>query len=164
MPLDLEIIRASEFVRVGASGQLDFEASKRALQLIAAACRKRGIDRAILDLRSLPIPGKPIFTRRDLAALVETFHEAGFEQEQRLVVLYRDDPHHGVRKFAFIGTMQGWQVRAFSDFEKALLWLSQENPSENEPDEPSIPVRRIGKKVPVKSEPESGTASADPAS
>src|SRR4051812_26930940 len=107
MPLDLQLIRASEFVRLGPRNKLDFEASKEALRVMAAACRKRGIDRAVLDLRNLEIPAKPMFTRAELTALVETFHEAGFEQHQRLAVLYRADPHHGVRKFAFIGMLHG---------------------------------------------------------
>src|SRR5215510_4106595 len=110
MPMELQIIRASEFVRLGAREHLDFEASKRALALLAQACRKRGIDRAMLDLRELAIPAKPLFTPSQLAALVGTFREAGFSRAQKLAVLYRSDPHRGARLFAFISIMRGWQV------------------------------------------------------
>ena len=41
MPVELQIIQASEFVRLDASEHLDFEASKQALQSMAKACRKR---------------------------------------------------------------------------------------------------------------------------
>src|SRR6267378_7669638 len=123
MPFEVQIIRASEFVRLDAHEHLDFESSKEALHAMAHACRKRGIDRAILDIRTVPIPEKPLFTRDELSALVETFHDAGFTLNQRLAVLYRQDPHQGIRKFAFIGTLKGWHVRAFSDFERALTWL-----------------------------------------
>src|ERR1051326_229484 len=108
MPLDLQIIRASEFIRLDPHEHLDLDASKELLHAIARACRKRGIDRAVLDLRSLPAPAQPLFTRDELSALVETFREAGFTHNQRLAVLYRHDPHQGVRKFAFISTLQGW--------------------------------------------------------
>src|SRR6185369_80852 len=140
MPFDVQIIRASEFVRLDPHEHLDFEGSKEALRTIARACRKRGIDRAVLDLRTLPVPAKPLFTRDELSALVETFRDAGFTHNQRLAVLYRHDPHQGVRKFAFISTLQGWHVRAFSDFEKAFTWLSEQDNAGAPPSE-AVPVR-----------------------
>jgi hypothetical protein len=141
MPLDLQIIRANEFVRVGAREHLNFEASKEALLRLALACRKRGVDCALLDLRELPIPPRPLCTPAELAALLGTFREAGFARRQRLAVLYRSDPHHGARMFAFISAMRGWKVRAFSDFEKALLWLSEEEGRLFERGEQDVPVR-----------------------
>jgi hypothetical protein len=58
MPIQLHVIRASEFVRLDSQEYLDFEASKQALQGLARACRKRGLDRAMLDLRRLALPAK----------------------------------------------------------------------------------------------------------
>jgi hypothetical protein len=141
MPFDLRIIRPSDFIRLSSLGTTDFESSKAALREVAHACRKRGIFRAILDLRDLTIPEKPLLNTTELAALVETFHDAGFTRAQRLAVLYRRDPHHGARMFAFISTMKGWQVRAFDDFEKALSWLSIED------DAPPIPT--TGEQIPI---------------
>jgi hypothetical protein len=150
MPVELQIIRASEFIRLDPHELLDFEESKKALQLLAHACRKRELDRALLDLRTLPIPDKPRFTPTQLAALVQTFREAGFGRHQRLAVLYRSDPHGGARAFAFIGRIQGWQVRAFEVFEEALHWLSEE--AECREDETPVRITRrssTAKKVPV---------------
>jgi hypothetical protein len=140
MPLELQIIRSTEFVRLDAQGELDFQKSKEALATLAGACRKRGLDRALLDLRALPVPPKPLFTTAELAALVETFREAGFGPHQGLAVLYRNDPHRGARRFAFISRLKGWQVRAFGDFEAALLWLSEEQAG---------PAERRGRVVPI---------------
>jgi len=131
MPTELQIIRASEFVRLDPHRHLDFATSKEALRVLAVACRLRGIDRAMLDLRALPIPAKRLFTTAELAALVDTFREAGFTRQHRLAVLYQRDPHGGARMFAFIGFMRGWQVRAFSEFEPAFVWLSE--PKEKRP-------------------------------
>ena len=125
MPTDIQIISANEFVRLDPQRHLDFETSKEALRVLAVACRLRGIERALLDLRALPIPAKRLFTTAELAALVATFREAGFTAQHRLAVLYRRDPHGGARMFAFIGFMRGWQVRAFSEFEPAFVWLSE---------------------------------------
>jgi hypothetical protein len=147
VPLEIQIIRANEFVRLGPREHLDFEGSKQTLYTLAQACRKRGVDRAVLDLRALPVPAKPLFNRDQLSALVQTFHHAGFTQNQRLAVLYRADPHQGIRKFAFISTLQGWHVRAFTDFEKALSWLSEQDTLEREPDAVPIRIRTAKRKV-----------------
>jgi hypothetical protein len=124
MSLELHIIRASEFIRVGAQGHFDLASSKAALADLASACRKRGIDHAMLDLRALHFGPKPVFSPADLAELVSTFPEAGFTQRQRLAILYGSDPHRRARLFAFLSTMHGWAVKAFGDFEEALVWLS----------------------------------------
>src|SRR5947208_11951203 len=91
MSLELQVIRASEFVCLDPDEHLDFEASKKALQLLALACHKRGLNCAVVDLRSLPVPSKPQFTKTQLAALVGTFRDAGFSRQQRLALLYHQD-------------------------------------------------------------------------
>jgi hypothetical protein len=88
MPMELQIIRAREFIRLGAHGQIDLEASKAVMAELAGACRKRGINQAMLDLRELPMPGPvPVFSPQDLVMLVNTFREIGFTQKHRLAVL-----------------------------------------------------------------------------
>jgi hypothetical protein len=124
MPITLDIIRANEFIRLDATEHLDFEASKHVLEGIAFACRKRGIDRAMLDLRTVPTPDRPNFTTAELAALIGAFHDAGFTRRQRLAILYERDVHGGIRTFAFLSKVRGLQVHAFHDFEEALFWLS----------------------------------------
>ncbi len=129
MPTELHVIRASDFVRLDASGDFDLDASKAVLGELACACRKRGIDRAMLDLRAmLPTP-TPRFSPTDLAKLINTFREIGFTHQQRLAVLYSSDPHHRARMFAFIGTLRGWHVAAFGNFEEAMVWLSEDDTS-----------------------------------
>ena len=124
MPQELQIIRASEFIRFGAHGHFDLASSKAALAEVAGVCRKRGIAQAMMDLRALQPGPKPVFSPADLAELVGTFREVGFTHQERLAILYHSDPHHRARLFAFLSTMHGWAVRAFGDFEEALLWLS----------------------------------------
>jgi hypothetical protein len=82
-----------------------------------------------------------MFTTTELAALVETFREAGFGRHQRLAVLYREDPHHGARRFAFIGAQRGWQVKAFGEFEEALRWLSEGAAKPLDPGEQEVPLK-----------------------
>jgi len=55
MSVELQVIRASEFIRLGADKYLDLEASKVALCALAQACCKRGCKCALVDLRTLPL-------------------------------------------------------------------------------------------------------------
>jgi hypothetical protein len=146
MPIELQVIQAREFVRLDPHEHLDLEASKKALEALAHVCRKRGLDNALLDLRTLPVLLKPHFTPTELAALVCTFRTAGFSREQRLAVLYRQDAYGGVRTFAFISRMRGLQVQAFTEFEAALQWLS-----EGQEDRPEC--RENAARVPITSRP-----------
>jgi hypothetical protein len=140
MPIELQVIRASEFIRLDARARLNLEQSQKVLQALAFACRKRGLDRAMLDLRALPLQPKPQFTPTELATLVSTFREAGFTRQQRLAVLYQSDIYGGVRTFAFISRMRGLRVQAFTDFERALQWLSEEQENRIQERQGAVPI------------------------
>jgi hypothetical protein len=147
MPMELQIIRAREFIRVGAHGRFDLKASKAVLAQLARACCKRGINQALLDLRALHPGPTPVFSPNDLVTLVNTFREVGFTQKQRLAVLYSSDPHHRARLFAFIAKLRGWKVQAFDNFEEAITWFSSGEESKVETEltaaAQKIPVRAL---------------------
>lgn len=87
MSVELQVIRASEFVRLDAHKHLDLGASKEVLRALALACRKRGIDRALMDVRTLPVLAKPHFTTTELSSLVWDFRDGGLSPRQRLAIL-----------------------------------------------------------------------------
>ena len=124
MPVELQVIRASEFVCLDANEHLDFEASKKALEGLAKACRKRGLNRALLDLRGLPVLAKPHFTAKETGALAGAFSDAGFAGRQRLAILYEHDVYGIIRDFIDFSRQRGMQVGAFLDYEQATSWLS----------------------------------------
>ena len=124
MSAELQVIRASEFVCLDANEHLDFEASKQALQGLAQACRKRGLNRALLDLRGLPVLAKPHFTTAEVGALAGAFSDAGFTGKQRLAMLYEHDIYGIIRNFINFSRSRGLQVEAFLEYEKATGWLS----------------------------------------
>jgi hypothetical protein len=147
MPIELQIIRAREFVRLGAHGHFDLKISKAVLAELARACCKRGIKQALLDLRDLHPGPKPVFSPNDLVTLVNTFREVGFTHQDRLAVLYGSDPHHRARLFSFIATLRGWKVHAFDNYELAIAWLSDGDEPKPEAElhpakSQKIPVRR----------------------
>lgn len=120
MPFDLQIIRADEFIRMDADGIVNFAASRVALQDLAAACRLRGVDRALLDIRKV----RSHLESKEILGLVKLFREVGFSQGHKLALLHTLEQSRRVHTFTFLTAMQGWQVRAFGDFEKAIDWLA----------------------------------------
>jgi hypothetical protein len=145
MPLELQVIKASDFIRLGPEGEFDLAMSKQVLAELASACHKRGIKRAMLDLRALHPKPTPVFSPSDLAHLVNTFREIGFTREQKLALLYSADPHDRAKMFAFISKLRGWHVAAFGSFEEAMVWLSDE-----ESEVPDIPSPSGEGPVPLK--------------
>ena len=149
MPLELQIIRASEFIRLGAQGRLDLAGSRDILRMLARACWLRGINQALLDLRDVNPGSTPMLTSRDLEALVNAFCGMGFSNELRLAVLYTSDPHRRARQFAFMTALRGWNVVATENFEEALSWLSKGRKAEDskEAGAQEIPIQVKGKAV-----------------
>ena len=142
MPLELQIIPASEFIRLGSEGRLDLAASRKLLETLARSCWLRGINQALLDLRGTHPEATPMLTSKELTALVNAFCKMGFSKKLRLAVLYSADPHGGAREFASKTMLRGWNVKATSEFEDALLWLSLVESAEVESgaDERQIPI------------------------
>jgi hypothetical protein len=142
MPVDLQIIRASEFVRVDASGRFDLESTKGVLIALAHACHKRSVFHALIDVRG----GTSDLTPGDLAALASAFSKTTVSKRLRLALLHNGNQNYRAKLFAFIGTMRGEKIRAFEDFEEALDWLST---SESKPartcrdPENEVPIRRV---------------------
>ena len=145
MAVELHVIRASDFVRFDADQHLNFEESKRVLEELALACRKRGLDRAMVDLRDLPVPDKPRFTAAELALMVGAFCAAGFSGRHRLAILYRQDVYGTIRSFSSIGQMRGLHVQAFDDYDTAMHWLWKPTgkPAECKPGA-EVPIVRKG--------------------
>lgn len=141
MPLDLQIIRAREFIRLGPHGHLNLAASKQILAELARACRLRAIDRAMVDVRDV----KTELTPDELAELVRAFEDVGFTRSHRLALLHRGDQDHRARTFALIGKLRGWKLQAFGSFEEAILWLSANDRSKTNPATQGtpIPIRRV---------------------
>jgi hypothetical protein len=120
MPIELEIIRAAEFIRLGTAGKFDLNSSRAVLAGLAQACKRRGIDRALVDTRNAQAELSPA----ELASMVKVFREVGFGKNQRLAILHAAERYERAHLFAFISRMKGFNVRAFGQFEDALYWLS----------------------------------------
>lgn len=104
---------------------------------MADACHKRGIERAMVDVKE----SSSNLTPDDLAALTSAFTAIGFSKRLRLAILHGGDQEYRAKLFAFISAMRGWKVRAFEDFERAFDWLSGDDDSEHDSAENAVPIQ-----------------------
>ena len=126
MPHDMHVIKAGDFLRWSGQGAIDFETSRAVLKTFADALVRRGVDRAILDVRK--VRGNPPVTYTQLYHLARTFRESGFGAGQRLAVLVSPDRHDKAEFFAICASGRGWNAWAFDQFEDAFEWLTDEVP------------------------------------
>src|SRR6478609_819518 len=112
MPLEVQIIRACEFVRQRAHGEFDLASTRAAIMALAAACRKRGVETAMVDIREATSNLSP----KDLATLVGAFAKAAGPKRLRLAVLHRVNQNYRTELFVFLSAMCGRKVKAFENF------------------------------------------------
>lgn len=108
MPLELQIIRAREFVRLGAEGKFDFAGTHAVLKTLADACRKRGIKRAMVDVRE----SSSNLTPNELAALVNAAREWAYDRTSHIGKL-----DQGLDE----AKVQGWTVVSMKDDWKTIF-------------------------------------------
>lgn len=120
MAYSLHVVKPKDFVRLDASGRVDFDASRRVLADLAKACSDRGLSLALLDVRDLYSELSPT----DLYGLVKSFHDIGFRPAHRLAVLHRYNSTERAEFFSMCAAEHGFDVRAFDNFEEAIEWLN----------------------------------------
>jgi hypothetical protein len=123
MPHDLSIVKAGEFIRLGSEGKVDFAGSRKMLVSLAQALVRRGVDKAILDVRR--VSAEPPLTYTQLYELSKAFLEAGFGRQHRLAVLVAPSRYEKAEFFAICASGHGWNCFAFDTFEDAFDWLSE---------------------------------------
>ena len=123
MPFHLSVVRAGEFVRCGTHGSIHLGESRRILLSLADALFRRGVDKAILDLRNNTID--PPLTYAQLYELASTFRVAGFGARQRLALIVPPDRYSKAQFFAICASEGRWNCLPFCTFEEALDWLAE---------------------------------------
>ncbi len=135
MPVNLQIIRACEFVRLDANGRFDCNGTLDVLIVLARACQKRSVYQALLDVRGATSD----LTPNDLAGLAEAFSKTPVSRRLRLAILHGGNQTYRAKLFAFINGMRRHKVRAFQSYEEAFEWLS--STSEPGSSEGEVPIR-----------------------
>ncbi len=122
MYLKLKLIHTRDFLRTKATGELDLKQSKQMISEIASTLEQEGDHEILIDLREAE-------THLSYANLIELLKEfrriRSKPSSRRIAVLTKQDHDH--EKVWFLETSaynRGFQLKPFTDFEKAIYWLS----------------------------------------
>jgi DNA-binding NarL/FixJ family response regulator len=122
--LKLQIIKAGDFIKSTPTGDLDINASELGLKEIAVAGDDLREYTILIDLRDV----KSRLSSADIYVLASKLAKYGETFRRKTAVLARADKDIDQAKFFEIAAHnQGFNVRAFTDFEDAIIWLSRIN-------------------------------------
>jgi len=133
MDLRIRVIRANEFIKTTATGQLDLSQSKEILLKLAAVNKPPARHDILLDVRGATGTS---MTLVDIAELVEVMlaHRESF-REKLAILASESAPLTRANFMKLYAHNRGLQVGAFKNFEEAITWLMQEKDlSEAPPD------------------------------
>ena len=128
MAIEFQTLKSSEFIRLGAHGQLDWDASIQTLARIADEFTRKGTKLAMLDVRD----GVAVLSDEQVIALANELVRSGMGKQHRLAILHRPRPRPLADIFAAAATLRGCDVMPFDDYEAAAEWLSSSR--EEDPD------------------------------
>ena len=119
--LKIQIIQAGDLVKSTPSGDLDLSASRQGLAQIAATGAELHEYKVLIDLREV----KSRLSTSDIYDLAFELMKYGETFRRKTAVLVRGDMDLEKATF-FENTAQnrGFEVRTFTVFEKAIIWLS----------------------------------------
>ena len=123
MDLRIRVIRANEFLKTTATGQLDLSQSKEILLRLAAVNKPPARHDILLDIRGAT---GTTMTLVDVAELVEVMlaHRESFRQ--KLAILASESaPLTRANFMKLYAHNRGLEVGAFKSFEEAINWLMQ---------------------------------------
>lgn len=126
MSWDLRVIHAKDFLRTNVSGALDFETSKNILdELVSVESRIADFD-FLIDIRDTDSHT----SITDIYILVgEMVRHKELIHKRKIAVLDQlDDNFVKTQFFEVCSRNRGFSVRAFTEFEEAMNWLTGETP------------------------------------
>ena len=119
--LKLQIIKAGDFIKSTPSGDLDMNASEQGLKEIASTGTDLRDYNILIDLREV----KSRLSSPDIYVLASRLAKYGETFRRKTAVLARgDEDFDQARFFENIARKQGFNVKAFTVFEDAIIWLS----------------------------------------
>jgi len=122
-PANVKVIHAHEFVRARPGGVLDLETSEALLLQISKAAE--GLDRAEVLIDTRAAEGQ--LGAADLWFLADRLAKHRHAFSGKTAVLCPMARFDRARFFALLADSKGFDVEAFTSYEEAVTWLSNED-------------------------------------
>ena len=121
MPTMYKIINAKDFIKARPNGVLDLEQSKQLLLELAMIAGLSPEHEILIDIRK----GHAGLTHKELHELIKVLENNRSFFNNKIAILSRDDEQYNRAGFFEIcANLDGFQVAAFIDYEKACNWLN----------------------------------------
>ena len=119
--LKLQIIRAGDFIKSTPTGELDMKASKQGLAQVDAAGNELKVYTVLIDLRDV----KSHLSIANIEELASDLLSYGKTFRRKTALLVRADKNiEQARFFEMAAQNRGFEVKTFTVFEDAIIWLS----------------------------------------
>ena len=121
MELNIQLIKPGDFVKTTPAGELDLNSSKEILAGLAASSDAGQARPMLMDLRNTT----SVLNTVDLFELGSSLLEYGMAYRRKTAVLTRnDDSFERGSFFELVARNRGYNVKAFTSFEEAIMWLA----------------------------------------
>ena len=121
MPTQYKIIKAKDFIKARPSGITNLEQSKQVLLELAMIAGLSPEHEILLDVRET----NASLTHEDLYELIKELEKHRSFFKNKIAILSRDDEQYNrAGFFEIFANIEGFEVAAFIDFEKACSWLN----------------------------------------
>jgi hypothetical protein len=118
----LRIVPVREFLRTDIEGHIDLQSSREVLRAIVVASAASGLYRVLIDARGAPYS----VSIADVYELADDLDTLGVTARHRIATLHQTpDGLERARYLSVLARSRGHAIRAFSDFEAAVDWLSE---------------------------------------
>jgi anti-anti-sigma regulatory factor len=123
MVLNVEIIKAGDFLKTTARGEFDLTKSKKLLHAIVTKAREHKDHHLLIDIRGTTSPHMGTI---DLYNIVIEMEKHKDVLKNKIVVI--DDDNETFNKMEFIemcAKNRGFKINAVTDYEEAIQWLME---------------------------------------
>jgi hypothetical protein len=123
MPVNVKVINTKDFIKVTATGVVDFAASKQAILDIVSQIKQPGEYEVLVDVRAAEV----MLSIAELYELGVALADHPSLRRNKIALLgpgpMRDRDAYNARFFESVAANRGVSIRAFTGFERAITWL-----------------------------------------
>jgi len=123
MHSEVKIYKLKDLIRANKEGEIDLDRSKRIIHELAATAAFHEDHNILVDFRDAIVTTNSMSDLLDLCIEMARF-KAVFKNKMATVISNEEEQITSARRFKECLKIKGFQFEFFTDFEKAIEWLS----------------------------------------
>ena len=123
MNVSIEIVKARDFLKTTARGELDLKKCKELLNKIVEKAIKHNKHHILIDIRGTSSPKMGTIELYSLVGEMEKYKDV---LNNKMVILDDDDENYNKVEFIeMCAKNRGFSINAVTDYEEAINWLTE---------------------------------------